>query len=382
MQAGLVFLNAVATDGSKMRACASEKGVYSEKRLAKEMAKVEEALREAEALDRAEDEKYGSSNGRELPERLKDAASRKAALEEIGRQLKESKSSTVVTNEPEARVMMAKDGKLPCYNMQASVDTESQIIVAMKLLQAETDHRQLPEMVAEMEANTGFSPDVVVADAGYSDEATLKWASEAKSDVVMPIQEQPESDKRDELFRKECFVADEEKDVLICPAGRELAYKRTDHTGSGTYRTYASKGCKSCSFQKQCVGNSKCSKQIRINEIESLREEMRQKLKSEEGRALIALRRETVEIVFAQIKRNLNFDRFLLRGFKGACAEVALICMVHNLLKCARNAQAMAYLASVQATSNLFSAFLACIARFSGHMRQPAYTRAIIFETA
>jgi hypothetical protein len=44
--------------------------------------------------------------------------------------------------------MMAKDGKLPCYNMQASVDTESQIIVAMKLLQAETDHRQLPEMGA------------------------------------------------------------------------------------------------------------------------------------------------------------------------------------------------------------------------------------------
>ena len=109
---------------------------------------------------------------------------------------------------------------------------------------------------------------------------------------------------------------------------------------------------------------------------------MWQKLKSEEGRALLALRRETVEIVFAQIKRNLNFDRLLLRGFKGACAEVALICMAHNLLKCARNAQAMAYLASVQAASDLILAFSACIGRFSNHMRQPAYARAALFETA
>jgi hypothetical protein len=332
-------------------------------------------LREAEALDRAEDEEYGSGNGRELPERLRDAASRRTALEEIGRRLRESKSSTVVTSEPEARVMKAKDGKLPCYNMQASVDTESQVIVAMKLVQAETDHGQLPEMVAEVEANTGFSPEVVVVDAGYSDEATLKWANEAKQDVVIPIQEQAQPDKRDELFRKERFIADEEKDVLICPAGRELGYKRTDRTDSGTYRTYAAKGCKSCSFQEKCVGNSKCSKQIRINEIEPLREEMRQKLKSEEGRALLALRRETVEIVFAQIKRNLKFDRFLLRGFNGACAEVALICMAHNLLKCARNAQAMAYLA----TSSLISALTACFRRFLGHVRQSVYGRSLFF---
>jgi hypothetical protein len=329
------------------------------------MAKVEEVLREAEEADRAEDELYGLSNGRELPEHLKDTVERKARLQEIARRLREGKSNTVVASEPDSRVMKTTSGNLPSYNLQASVDSENQIIVAMKLTQAETDHGQLPGMVMEVEANTGFSPGIELVDSGYYDEATLTWADEVKQEVLMPVQEQPQSAKRNDLFCSKCFVHDQEKDVVICPAGRELAYRRTDRTDSGTYRTYTAKGCKSCSFQKECVGGGRCGKQIRINEIEPLREEMRQKFKSEEGRRTYALRKQTVETVFAQIKKNLKFDRLLLRGFKGACAEVALICMVHNVLKCARNGQAIAYLASQRAKRILFFALTDLRRRFS-----------------
>ena len=44
-----------------------------------------------------------------------------------------------------------------------------------------------------------------------------------------------------------------------------------------------------------------------------------------EGKELYNLRRETVEPVFGQIKSNMGFDRFLLKGHKGASAEAALM---------------------------------------------------------
>jgi len=74
----LVFMRAVAVDGTKIVANASKKSLYDETRI----------LREAEAVDAAEDEEYGESNGRELPEDLADKTKRKAKLEEIARRLR------------------------------------------------------------------------------------------------------------------------------------------------------------------------------------------------------------------------------------------------------------------------------------------------------
>jgi transposase len=336
-EAGLVFLNATSTDGSKIPAVASKKRVYSQSRLDREMAVVDRILQEAEDADRAEDEQHGSASGSEIPEHLKDAAQRKARLQEISKRLSESKKAAVVESEPDARVMLTRNGKAPAYNLQASVDAENQIIVAMSLTQAETDHGLLPEMVRQVEENTGLSPDVELVDSGYSDEETIKFCHETGQDVLMPIQDHVDVERND-LFSKRCFIIDEQRDVVVCPAGRDLEYKRTTKQDSGTYRVYAAKGCKNCSFQMDCVGTTKCSKQVKINQIEPLREELRQKFRCPESKEVYALRKQTVETVFAQIKKNLRFDRLLLRGFKGASAEIALICMVHNVLKCARSA--------------------------------------------
>ena len=51
--------------------------------------------------------------------------------------------------------MKTRDGTRPCYNLQASVDAETQVIVAMKLTKHEVDTGELPEMVMKIEANTG-----------------------------------------------------------------------------------------------------------------------------------------------------------------------------------------------------------------------------------
>ena len=108
-EAGLVFLNVVSTDGSKIRAAASKKQMYNQDRL------------EAEQDSCGPDDK--------LPECLQDSRERKARLEEIVKRLADSDGKCVVGSEPESRAMETAEGIRPAYNLQASVDAQSQVIV-------------------------------------------------------------------------------------------------------------------------------------------------------------------------------------------------------------------------------------------------------------
>ena len=65
----------------------------------------------------------------------------------------------------------------------------------------------------------------------------------------------------------------------------------------------------------------------------SVRDRMRRKLRTKRGRERYALRMETVEPVFGQIKQGRGFRQFLLRGLAKVNREWLLICAGHNLLK-------------------------------------------------
>jgi Transposase DDE domain len=66
---------------------------------------------------------------------------------------------------------------------------------------------------------------------------------------------------------------------------------------------------------------------------DGLRAAMTAKLTSDDGKALYAQRKQTVEPTFGQIKEVRGARRFMRRGL-GACeAEWKLLCGTHNLLK-------------------------------------------------
>jgi transposase len=357
---GLVSLNVVSTDGSKIRAAASKKQMYNQGRLEREMAAVEKILQEAEQTDRAEDEQDGGNTDDKLPEHLRDANERKARLQQIAKQLGASDSKCVVVSEPESRAMETGDGIRPAYNLQACVDAESQVIVAMDLTQAINDVGQLPSMSSEVERVTGMSADAMLADGGYVDEATLIWTDQCNSDVLMPVSRHWRESRRDanDLFANRCFLLDEDRDVLICPAGRQLTFRGQYRTKAGGYRRYQARDCRSCSFYELCVADSLKGKRISVSVVEPQRVKLRDKLVSAEGKRLYALRKQTVEPVFGRIKSNLEMSRFLLCGLKGATAEAALICMVHNVLKCMTSAAATTYESATNARA--FVADIAC----------------------
>ena len=65
----------------------------------------------------------------------------------------------------------------------------------------------------------------------------------------------------------------------------------------------------------------------------SRRDRMWRKLRTKRGRERYALRMQTIEPVFGQIKQGRGFRQFLLRGLETVNWEWLLICAGHNLLK-------------------------------------------------
>ena len=299
-QAGLVKLGHVALDGTKVRANASKHKAMSYGRMKEREAQLEsevaELLRRAKEVDEEEDRRYGrDKRSDELPEELAFRESRlrkirqaKAALEAEAqaaaeRAEAENRGHPGVpddkaqrnSTDPDSRIMPMPGGRdfQQAYNCQAVVDSEHQVIVAARATNQPSDKQQGVVMAEEAILNTGVVPKELSADAGYY---SAKSVEELCALGVDP------------------FVAPE----------------RTRH---GTRPEPAPRG--------------------RIPRGLSAKDRMRRKLRTKRGRARYALRMETVEPVFGQIKQGRGFQQFLLRGLEKVNREWLLICAGHNLLK-------------------------------------------------
>ena len=72
--------------------------------------------------------------------------------------------------DPESRIMKSSGGFEQCYNTQAAVDEETQMIVATGVTNNAADNRQLLGMIDAVQENLEHPPEQVVADAGYKSE--------------------------------------------------------------------------------------------------------------------------------------------------------------------------------------------------------------------
>ena len=86
--------------------------------------------------------------------------------------------------------------------------------------------------------------------------------------------------------------------------------------------------------KKICAKKSKYKKLVRMKN-EKFVEKNRKQLLSESGTIEYKKRMHTVEPVFGNIKFNLGFRQFLLRGLLKVKGEFSLMCIAHNLKKIA-----------------------------------------------
>jgi hypothetical protein len=66
---------------------------------------------------------------------------------------------------------------------------------------------------------------------------------------------------------------------------------------------------------------------------ETFREKMRQEYDKPSSRAIFSRRKETAELPFGHIKRNLGAGHFLIRGLEGARAEMSVLASCFNVAR-------------------------------------------------
>lgn len=318
--AGMVSLGRVALDGTKVRANASKRKAMSYARLTeKEKVLAEEVsvlLAEAQRIDDAEDAQYGKDRrGDELPAELARRESRlaklreaKQALEDQARQAaaehaadlarrKGADADTVTERaaqaaatavpkpkaqrnftDPDSKIMLTGNGSFAqCYNAQAVVDEDHQVIVAADLHDCASDVASLHPMTEQVAQNTGQHPEQMLADAGYCSAENLDQAAE---------------------------VSERTGTEFLVATGR----RKHDEPAPPAPRGRIPKGA-------------------------TAKQRMARKLTTKPGRAAYARRKAIVEPVFGQMSTLQNGKQLLLRGHQAARHEWLLLAATHNLRK-------------------------------------------------
>ena len=335
--AGLVGVAVLAVDGTKVHANASQHQNLDYDRIAREI------LAEADAVDRAEDERFGDRRGDELPPALSTAQGRRGWLREAKRRLDEKRAAEakpiprsrparlregnrrleedhevhcraneayeayrargvmkdgrrfgapptpytppatpkgkVNITDPDSRNVKTPRGYMQGYNAQA-VCNEHQIVVAAELSADSPDFGHLEPMVAAAER-----------------ELTAAGVNETPQ-VVVADAGYWHHDQMDNLAGRGVTV-------LIPPDAGKRRGARPGWDG-GRYAF------------------------------------MRRVLETDLGKRLYGRRQVTIEPVFANTKFNRRIDRFLRRGRSACRSEWRLITATHNLLKLHRSQNALA----------------------------------------
>ncbi|MFV0572464.1 MAG: transposase, partial [Xanthomarina gelatinilytica] len=112
------------------------------------------------------------------------------------------------------------------------------------------------------------------------------------------------------------------------------SYKRKTKTGfEQTITRYQAQNCSGCPLRSLCH-KAKHNRIIERNyNLIRLKAQAKALLTSEKGIKKRKQRCWDVEAVFGNIKQNMNFKRFLLRGIDKVTVEIGLIAMAHNLKK-------------------------------------------------
>ncbi len=137
------------------------------------------------------------------------------------------------------------------------------------------------------------------------------------------------------------------KDEYTCAQGKKLqavgVKKRKFDTGYVQEVTvYECADCKNCPVKEKCIRQKKTDKtpledrRKRLNVSKYFiqqREAMEKKISTDEGILLRINRSIQAEGVFAMVKEDMNFRRFLTRGNANVMVEWYLVSMAFNILK-------------------------------------------------
>lgn len=234
-----------------------------------------------------------------------------------------------------------KNGQLkPGYNLQVS--SNNQYIVNYSLHQTTADTTTLQSHLNEHKQCYGAHPKVVIADAGYGSEQNYRYLEANGIDGYVKYshfdKDQHKAYRKKHPFTSDQLFYNSREDKYICPMGQPMTNKGTSvkMTTAGFKQTitqYQAVNCNGCPLRVSCH-KSKENRIIEINHtLEDHKRKATERLTSERGIKYRKRRPADVEPVFANIKHNHGFRRFMLKGKEKVAIETGLLALAHNLRK-------------------------------------------------
>ncbi len=228
----------------------------------------------------------------------------------------------------------------PAYNLKVS--SNNQYIVNYSLHQTTADTTTLQQHTELYKNQYGSHPGIITADAGYGSEENYQYLqlNDIKNYVKYNYFDKEQSTHGDKKypFKADNLFYNKETDCYYCPMGQQMKNIGTvqNKTKTGFIQTttrYQATNCHGCPLRVSCH-KSKGNRIIEINHaLKKYKQQVKQNLLSEKGIYHRKKRPADVEPVFANIKNNHQFKRFMLRGIDKVEIETGLLALAHNLRK-------------------------------------------------
>lgn len=318
----------VAIDGSKIRAVASRKAIATVSQLqAQAECTAQEISRYLAQLDQLDSQEARSdARAGDIQAALEDLRRRQAAVAQQLDGLGQSRRTMVVQTEPQAQVMRSLHGA-PGYNLQTAVETTSHLIVAHDVSAEATDQRQLQPM-AQAASEALDTSCTVVADAGYANGRQLAALDAHGIESFVAVNRAVNNQGDGGLYDRTAFSYDASSDSFTCPGGQLLKRKQLSNKDTMVVYAARSEDCGACPQKPQCTGAAQRLVTRHLYE-DALQANARRVAQQPQ---MMDLRRQTVEHPYGTIKHQiLGNARLLMRGIKGAQAELSLAVLVYNL---------------------------------------------------
>lgn len=337
---GLINFGTCCLDGTKIYASASTSQNQIQKKLSEKISKL---IEKAEEIDQLEDAEFGdeedsedtslkTKEGRakkkqELEEQKKKAETK---LEKLTALNPESKETRLNLTDPDSKLMKMKRSDFANgYNVQ--IISENGLILNNSIFNSSSDQNTLIPSLEKLQGSL-TKPKILLADKGYSSEDNYLFCEKNNINAYIP----PQSEQTDLIN----YVYDEKKDIYTDRKGvvyyfKQHAKRRGDKV---KYKLTESPRSRHHLFKMTVYeGVDEVTQKKKYLSISSVWKEyikqQKEKLSTKEGKEIYKQRGYDVEGVFANIKKNLRFTHFNLRGFSGVATEWTLISLAHNLKK-------------------------------------------------
>ncbi len=260
---------------------------------------------------------------------------------------KRRKPEKVVVSVSEPEAVPGRD-KLktfrPLYNVQLMYDLDSAFITAYELFARQNDPGTIGPMLDRSVELAGKKPRIVLGDSAYAGGPDLSLCEQAGVTVYAPVSKNDFSEakgkkgKKSQLPKKE-FTWLPEEQTYRCPEGHLFLTGKTTRLERSNDRavhqtTYRcpSEHCLACSRREACTPSSQFGRSVSRLEHEDLVDELRARMETREAKELYKLRRQTIELRYADLKEHRQLRRFHHYGAQRDRAQIGAAVLAYNLM--------------------------------------------------